>query len=147
MRTHDLFFFVCSDHFFVCSVHFLFAAFTFLFAVITFLFAAFTFLFAAIVFCLQRFFFFAASPLWAIVIKRYALRLNWCTLCKQLPMNSKFVDFRGKFADNWNKANQPNNNEILEKKKNSYAQLPINKINKQEYDDICNFHFHEEVNI
>ena len=70
MRTHDLFFFVCSDHFFVCSVHFLFAAFTFLFAVITFLFAAFTFLFAAIVFCLQRFFFFAASPLWAIVVYR-----------------------------------------------------------------------------
>ena len=49
----------------ICS--FLFAAITFLFAAFTFLFAAFTFLFAAIVFCLQRFFFFAASPLWAIV--------------------------------------------------------------------------------
>ena len=60
-------------------------------------------------------------------------------------MNSKFVDFRGKVADNWNKANeQPNKNEILEKKKNSYAQLPINK---QEHDDICNFHFHNEVNM
>ena len=71
-------FFVCSVHFFVCSIHFficcnhffLFAAITFLFAAFTFLFAAFTFLFAAIVFCLQRFFFFAASPLWAIVLSQ-----------------------------------------------------------------------------
>ena len=79
MRTHDLFFFVCSNHFFVCSNHFfvcsnhffvcsihffvcsihffvcsnhffLFAAITFLFAAFTFLFAAFTFLFAAFLF-------------------------------------------------------------------------------------------------
>ena len=61
-------------------------------------------------------------------IKRYALRLTWWTLCKHLPMNSKFVDFRGTVSDNWNKTNeQPNNNETLEKKKNSYAKLSINK--------------------
>ena len=39
-------------------------------------------------------------------IKRYALRLTWWTLCKHLPMNSKFVDFRGTVSDNWNKTNE-----------------------------------------
>ena len=53
-------------------------------------------------------------------------------------MNSKFVDFKRTVSINWNKSNeQPNNNEILEKKKNSYVQLHINK---QEHDDIDNFH-------
>ena len=52
-----------------------------------------------------------------VSIKRYPLRLNWSTLCKQLPMNSKFVDFKRTVSINWNKSNeQPNNNEILEKK-------------------------------
>ena len=71
--------------FLFAAITFLFAAFTFLFEAITFLFAAFffqrssfclqhvfylqcsLFFFAAIVFSLQRFFFSAASPLWAIV--------------------------------------------------------------------------------
>ena len=94
----------------VTLLDFLFAAFTFLFAAITFqLFAAFffyfqssffclqhvfyvqrsLFFFAATVFCLLRFFFFAASALWAIVhftLSCYSRKLfeDWlCHHCKQ----------------------------------------------------------------
>ena len=51
-------------------------------------------------------------------IKRYSLRWSWCTVFKQLPMNSKFIDFKRTVSGNWNKTNeQPDNNEILEKQR------------------------------
>ena len=49
-------------------------------------------------------------------IKRYSQRWSWCTLFKQLPMNS--IDFKRTASSNWNKTNeQPDNNEILEKQR------------------------------
>ena len=81
MRTHDLFFFVCSvhffvcsDHFFVCSVHFLvcsdhffvcsifFSTFIFLFAA-CFLFATFTFFLCSDCFFFAAFLFLCSESL------------------------------------------------------------------------------------
>ena len=58
-------------------------------------------------------------------------------------MNSKLIDFKGTVSNYSNKTiEQPNNREILEKKKNLYAQL---QVNKQGNDETGNFHFHVEA--
>ena len=58
-------------------------------------------------------------------------------------MNSKFIDFEEQ--SQIIEIKQPNNRtteRYWKNKENLYAQLPINK---QEHDDIGNFHFHDEA--
>ena len=55
-------------------------------------------------------------------------------------MNSKFIDFKGTVSNYWNKTTEQQRD--TGKTKNLYVQLPINK---QEHDDIGNFHFHDEA--
>ena len=92
-------FFVCSDHFFVCSVHFFvwsdhfFVCSIFLFQRSSFCLQhvfhlqCSLFFFAAIVFSLQRFFFSATSPLWAIVPFRWFGPPNCSTNLTWIPLN------------------------------------------------------------
>ena len=62
-------------------------------------------------------------------IKRYPLLLKRCTLCKQLLMNSKFIDFKGTVSNYSNKTiEQPNNREILEKQRiYTHSSISINR--------------------